>query len=98
MPRITFSLLLPLIATTALHADGKLVAPRNYTGSLEERAQEAIIVFQGSDKAGEAVEDIILKITVQGEAEQFAWVIPFPQEPKVEKEEGAIFRELFDYV
>ncbi len=84
-------------ATPAL-ADGKVVRPRNYEGSLEEKSQEAIIVFHGSDEPGEAVEDLILKITVAGEAENFAWIIPLPNEPETKPEDAALFKELFDYV
>lgn len=81
-----------------LRADGKLIKPRNYKGSLEEKAQEAIIIFNGSENEGESSEDLILKIQVVGQADEFAWVIPFPNKPKVEKEEDALFKELFDYV
>lgn len=83
---------------TGVLADGKVVPPRDYAGSLEERAQEALIIFHEGDKPGAATEDLILKIQVTGQVSQFAWIIPFPQEPKVEKEDPQLFRELFDYV
>lgn len=79
-------------------ADGKVVPPRNYKGSLEEKAQEAMIVFHGSDKPGEATQDLILKIRVEGDAGRFAWIVPFPNEPKITKEDPRLFKELFDYV
>ena len=79
-------------------ADGKVVPPRDYKGSLEEKAQEAIIIFHGSEKPGDAVEDLILKITVQGETKSFAWVVPFPNEPQVQKADAKLFEELYDYV
>ena len=79
-------------------ADGKVVPPRDYKGSLEERAQEAIILFEGSQDKGGATEDLILKIQVHGSAKSFAWVIPFPNEPRIEKESPKLFQELFDYV
>jgi len=81
-------------------ADGKLVPPRDYRGSLEEQAQEAVIIFHGSSVPGEAREDLILKITVAGglPVSEFGWVVPFPQEPTVQREDAALFRELFDYV
>ncbi len=87
-----------IVWPNATLADGKLVPPRNYKGSLEERAQEAIIIFHGSDKAGDAAEDLILKIKIEGKADEFAWVIPFPNEPKVAKEDPKLFQELFNYV
>ena len=37
-------------------ADGVMRPPRNYHGSLEERAQEAIIIFHASETPGGAVE------------------------------------------
>ena len=79
-------------------ADGKVVPPRKYEGSLEEKAQEAIIIFQASKKAGNATEDLILKIRVAGEAEQFAWIVPFPNKPTVKEEDAKLFRECFRYV
>jgi len=86
------------LTATIAWADGKIVAPRDYKGSLEEQAQEAIVIFEGSEKAGEATEDLILKIRVEGNAKRFAWVIPFPNEPKIEKEDPKLFQELFRYV
>lgn len=78
--------------------DGKLVPPRDYAGSLEERAQEAILIFEGAREPGEAVQDLILKIRVEGTAADFAWVVPFPHKPEVGKADPRLFAELFDYV
>ncbi|MHC4078659.1 MAG: DUF2330 domain-containing protein, partial [Planctomycetota bacterium] len=72
--------------------------PKNYKGSLEEKAQEAIIVFHGSKAAGGAVEDLVLKISVQGSAKTFGWVVPFPTKPEVFREDAKLFSELFRYV
>jgi hypothetical protein len=91
------ALLLLLAAAPAL-GDGKLVPPRDYEGSLEERAQEAVIIFKGSKTPGEAREDLILKITAAGAAKSFAWVVPFPREPEVQKADAKLFKELHDYV
>ena len=82
----------------ALQGDGKVIAPRNYNGSLEETGQEAIIIFRSGNEEHSAVEDLILKIRVEGDADHFAWVIPFPNPPETFKEDSGIFRELFDYV
>jgi len=90
--------ILMLGAIPSAWADGEIVPPRDYKGSLEERAQEAIIIFQGSEQAGEATEDVILKIHVEGHVEKFAWIIPFPSEPGIEKEDPKLFEELFAYV
>jgi len=78
--------------------DGKLMPPRDYTGSLEERAQEALIIFHSSQEKGGATEDLILKVGVVGSTRVFAWVIPFPSQPEIAKEDAALFREVFDYV
>ncbi|MHC5040408.1 MAG: DUF2330 domain-containing protein [Planctomycetota bacterium] len=86
-----------LLAPPAVLGDGVMRAPRDYPGSVEERAQEAIIVFHGST-TGEAVEDLILKVRVDGEVKAFGWIIPFPNKPEVEKEDARLFKELFDYV
>ncbi|MGD0092948.1 MAG: DUF2330 domain-containing protein, partial [Planctomycetota bacterium] len=81
-------------------ADGVMRAPRNYEGSLEELSQEALIIFHDSDLPGGATEDLILKISVQssGEVRHCGWVVPFPQEPAVAKEDAQLFKELWDYV
>lgn len=90
--------LLALVLPGQAGADGKVFRPRNYEGSLEEKSQEAIIIFQGSEEPGEATEDLILKIGVRGGSDRFAWVVPFPTPPKVEKEDAALFKELHQYV
>lgn len=90
-------LMFTLVADTSL-ADGKVVRPRNYNGSLEEKAQEAIIIFTEGDDEKSAVEQLILKIQVAGEVDNFAWVVPLPSKPKVEEADAKLFRELFDYV
>ena len=81
-----------------MRGDGGLIRPWSYKGSLEERSQEAIIIFNTSEEDEGAFEDLILKIGVIGKTDQFAWVIPFPKEPKVEKEDARLFEELGYYV
>ena len=91
-------LLLAALPFSAAHADGAIFEPAEYKGSIEERSQEAIIIFDKSDEPGGAVEDLILKVSVEGTADNFGWVIPFPQTPEVKKEDAELFRELFEYV
>lgn len=86
------------LMVTSVSGDGKVIRPRNYKGSLEEKSQEAILIFNGGEKRGDATQDMILKISVTGEAKNFAWVIPFPNEPEVKKEDPKLFEELFSYV
>jgi len=84
-------------------ADGKIVPPavyeeKPYAGSLEERAQEAILIFQRGDEQRGARQDMILKIRVDGEVDHFAWIIPLPSPPKTGKEDAKVFEELHRYV
>ena len=87
------------LSGSILLGDGKVVLPRDYRGSLEEVAQEAIIIFL-QDDSGESssIEHLILKIRVEGDADNFGWVIPFPNEPDVKKEDAELFKDCFDYV
>src|ERR1051325_8416947 len=99
MRRALVAAVLAAASPVVAPADGKLVRPRAYEGSLEETAQEAIIVFQAGDETHPAHEDLILKVTVQGAAPSgFAWVIPFPTPPEIHREDAVLFRQLFDYV
>ena len=96
-----FILSLAMFAPSQSSADGFIVPPAHYEGSLEEKSQEAIIIFRSPakpDKADGATEDLILKITVEGAVEKFAWVIPFPNKPTVKKADAKLFKELYDYV
>ncbi len=92
---------LQLCGQMHLLGDGVVLPKRQYTGSLEEKSQEAILIFQPADSgtSGEsAVQDLILSIEVVGEADEFAWVIPFPSVPTVHQESDDLFKELFDFV
>lgn len=91
-------LLVALFLSSVCLGDGKVQPPRKYKGSLEERGQEAIIVFTAGEKEGEAVEDLILKIRVAGDVDNFAWIVPFPGTPTVKKADAKLFSELFNYV
>lgn len=84
-------------------ADGMVAPPamykeKPYEGSLQEKAQEAILIFHPGDAENSARQDMILKIHVEGEVDQFAWVVPLPSAPKTGKEDAAIFKELHGYV
>ena len=91
---------LALLAVLPCHAlaDGKVMPPRNYTGSLEEKAQEAIIVFTPGTAEKSATQDLILKIEVEGKTDDFAWVVPLPNKPSTHEEDAALFQECFNYV
>ncbi|MDH3584952.1 MAG: DUF2330 domain-containing protein, partial [Phycisphaerae bacterium] len=78
-------------------ADGKVFRPVAYKGSLEEKAQEAIIIFQPGTEGRSAREDLILKIQVAGRVKDFAWVVPLPNPPKTGREDARLFQELHRY-
>jgi Uncharacterized protein conserved in bacteria (DUF2330) len=86
------------LGNPAARGDGMVMAPREYKGSLEELAQEAILVFHPGDEKRSATEDMILKIRVRGDVERFAWIIPLPTEPTTFPEDPALFQELHRYV
>ncbi len=87
-----------LILSGLALGDGLIFPPRNYKGSLEEKSQEAIIVFKSGTKEKSAVQDLILKIQVEGDVDDFAWVVPLPTPPKTAKADAKLFKEVFDYV
>ena len=87
-----------LVCAGSAWADGTVRPPRDYKGSLEEQAQEAIVIFTAGEKKGDAREDLILKISVKGNASRFAWIIPFPSKPEIAKEDPKLFKELFQIV
>lgn len=96
------ALILMLAGSSAL-ADGTIVAPaiykeKPYAGSLEETAQEAILIFHRGDENNSAKQDMILKIQVEGEVDHFAWIIPLPNPPKTGQENAELFEELHNYV
>jgi len=86
------------VAQISAYADGKVMPPRDYKGSLEEKAQEAIIVFTPGEEGKSAVEDLIIKIEVEGKVDNFAWVVPLPNKPETREEDAALFKECFNYV
>lgn len=92
------AVLIVLLACGPAWADGKVIRPRQYQGSLEEYSQEAILIYTAGEDEEPAAQDLILKIAVKGQTDRFAWVVPFPTEPKVEKEDAKLFAELFHYV
>ncbi|MGI9517572.1 MAG: DUF2330 domain-containing protein [Pirellulaceae bacterium] len=95
---ILAAIFLRFTAENSLLADGLVVKKRSYAGSLEERSQEAIIIFRPAAEAGTAVQDLILSIEVEGTASEFGWVVPFPNQPEIFEEDPGLFEELFDYV
>jgi len=91
-------------AQATVGADGVAKLPLqpedvHYEGTLEERAQEAILIFTDGTADRSAREHLILKIEVAGPAvDHFAWIIPFPAEPEIHKASAELFEELYRYV
>jgi hypothetical protein len=97
--RVLIAILFQLsVIQQALFADGTVRPPRNYGGSLEEKAQEAIIIFTPGTAEESATEELILKIQVEGKVDEFAWVVPLPSKPETREEDAALFLECFNYV
>ena len=92
------AVLLTCLTAPQASADGLVFRPIAYKGSLNERSQEAIIIFHQGDKPGEATQDLILKISVQGGVDKFGWVVPLPSVPRTGKEDARLFEELHKYV
>ncbi len=64
-------------------ADGLIVPPPGYW--IQETKQKAVIFHEGDQ------ETLIISVTFQGDAEDFAWLIPLPTQPEVDKSTDEIF-------
>ena len=98
MKSLITPLALMLAMTSFVLGDGKVMPPLNYKGSLEEKAQEAIIVFTPGTSEKSAIQDLIIKIQVEGKVDDFAWVVPLPSKPTTHEEDAVLFKECFNYV
>lgn len=67
-------------------ADGILVPPPSRT--IFETDQKAVIFHD------EGIEHLIISITFQGDAGDFAWIVPTPVKPEVTKSTDALFTRL----
>lgn len=84
---IAMCLFLALLSTLAL-ADGGFFPPNNYKEDIYEPTQKAMIIFDGS------VEQLIIEASYKGEMADFAWVIPTPSYPDINKSTSRLFQEL----
>ena len=85
---IAIPFLLATMATPVL-ADGVLITPMMH--DLYESAQRAVILY------GNSTEQLILSVSFQGDAEDFAWVIPLPDKPEIAVTDTELFWELSDF-
>jgi len=85
-----------LLATTAtpVLADGGFFVMATYL-DLYESAQRAVILYGNS--TGNYTEHLILSVSFEGDAEDFAWVIPVPNKPEIAVTDPELFWELSDF-
>jgi len=69
-------------------ADGGFFRPLYYSEDIYEPTQKAVILHNAG------VERLILEATYQGNITDFAWVVPTPNLPKLDKAESLLFEEL----
>lgn len=82
---IILSILTLFLPTLAL-ADGMVIAPPDRY--VYETGQKAVIFYE------KGVETLVLSTSFKGDAEDFAWVIPTPQKPEVNKSSDELFSSL----
>jgi hypothetical protein len=62
---------------------------------LYESAQRAVILY--GNCTGNCTEHLILSVSFEGDAEDFAWVIPVPNKPGIAVTDPKLFQELYDF-
>jgi hypothetical protein len=87
-PLVSILFLLATTATPVL-ADGGFF-PDSVYRDLYESAQKAIILY------GNSTEHLVLSVSFEGNAEDFAWVIPVPSKPEIAVTDAELFWELSD--
>ncbi|OGN96161.1 MAG: hypothetical protein A2Z77_09065 [Chloroflexi bacterium RBG_13_51_36] len=91
-----------LVTATPVLADG-VFFPDSMYRDLYESAQKAVIVcgnntgnFTGNC-TGNFTEHLILSVSFEGDAEDFAWVVPVPSKPEITVTDPELFWELSDF-
>lgn len=72
-----------LIRPSTSKADGMMMPPYNYY--LRETGQKAVIIHE------RGVETMVLLTQFQGNAKDFAWIVPTPSKPKVDESTDTLF-------
>jgi hypothetical protein len=91
-----------LTPATPVLADGGFFPDSMYR-DLYEVAQKAVILYGNStgnctgNCTGNYTEHLILSVSFEGDAEDFAWVIPVPNLPEIAVTDAELFRELSDF-
>jgi hypothetical protein len=88
-----------LTTATPVLADGGFFPDSMYR-DLYESAQKAVILYGNvtgnvtGNFTGNYTEHLILSVSFEGDAEDFAWVIPVPNKPEITVTDAELFREL----
>jgi len=93
-----------LLATpaTPVLADGGFFLEEMFL-DLYESAQRAVILYGNGtgnctgNCTGNYTEHLILSVSFEGDAEDFAWVIPVPNKPEIAVSDPELFWELYDF-
>jgi hypothetical protein len=91
-----------LVTTTPVLADGGFF-PDSIYRDLYESTQKAVILYGNStgnctgNCTGNYTEHLILSVSFEGDAQDFAWVIPVPSKPEIAVADPELFRELSDF-
>ena len=89
------AIVLTLMATPVL-ADGALfIGDEIMWHDLYQSAQRAVILYGNS--TGNSTQHLILSVSFEGDAEEFAWVIPVPNKPEISLSDAELFWELSDF-
>jgi len=89
------AIVLTLMATPVL-ADGALfIGDEIMWRDLDQSAQRAVILYGNS--TGNSTQHLILSVSFEGDAEEFAWVIPVPNKPEIALSDAELFWELSDF-
>jgi hypothetical protein len=100
-PLIAILFLLATPATPVL-ADGGFFTEEMFY-DLYQSAQRAVILYENStgnstgNTTGNGTEHLILSVSFEGDAEDFAWVIPVPNKPEIAVSDPELFWELSDF-
>lgn len=84
---LILTLFLTLFAPSVL-ADGGFFPPVYYNEDIFEPTQKGIILHDGTQ------EQLIIQATYKGEMDDFAWIIPVPSYPDIDKTSSYLFEEL----
>ena len=87
---LLIAILFLLTTATPVRADGGFFPDSMYR-DLYESAQKAVILY------GNCTEHLILSVSFEGDAEDFAWVIPVPNIPEITVTDAQLFWELSDF-